>query len=80
MEIEKYIHNSLLKIRVKPNCSKSEIKDYDENRNTLLVDIAAPPEKNKANIEVVKFFSKLLKKKVKIKKGLKNREKVLLIG
>jgi hypothetical protein len=40
----------------------------------------AIPDKNKANIEIVKFFSKLLKKKVEIKKGMKSRNKVLVVS
>ena len=37
------------------------------------------PDKDKANKELVKFFSKLLKKKVEIIRGARGREKVLLI-
>jgi len=41
------------------------------------VNIKAKAEQNKANIEIIKFFSKLLKKRVRIIKGLKSREKIL---
>ena len=37
------------------------------------------PEDNKANIEVIKFLSKSLKKKVKIVSGLKSKEKMIEI-
>lgn len=77
MNIENYIKNNSLRIIVKPNASKSEILGYDESRQAVKAAIAAPPDKGKANKEVIKFFSKLLKRKVEIKSGLKSREKVL---
>ncbi|MFC2134533.1 DUF167 domain-containing protein [Bacteroidota bacterium] len=78
MTVDDYIENSCLKIHVKPNSNKTQIKGYDDNKG-LLVDVAASADKNKANVEVVKFFSKLLKKKVEIKKGMRNKDKLLLI-
>ncbi len=67
----------ILRIKVTPNSKKTEIKG--EKDGLLLVNIAAPPEKNKANLEVIKFFSKKYKQEVKIKKGLTSREKTLVI-
>lgn len=75
--IQQYITNNKLAIIVKPNSRKSEIIGFDENKQMLKVAIAAPPENNKANKEVIKFFHKLTKKKVEIVIGLKRREKVL---
>lgn len=79
MDINKYIHNNYLKIIVKPNSSKTDIIKYDLERDALIVSVHAKPEDNKANIEIIKFFSKKLKKKIVIKSGLKFREKLLLI-
>ena len=79
MEFEKYINNNYLKILVKPNSSKTEIIEWDYTKKALKVNVHAKPENNEANIEVVKFFSKLLKRKVIIKSGLKSKEKLLLI-
>ncbi len=79
MNIEKYIKNNSLKILVKPNAKKNEILGYDENRKALKVAIAAHAEKGKANMEVIKFFSKLLRKPVKIKSGLTSKEKLIKI-
>jgi len=79
MNIENFISNNTLKISVKPNSSKTEIVNLDENNKIIKVNIKAPADKNKANLEIIKFFSKLLKKKVIIKKGLKSREKTLEI-
>ncbi len=76
MNIDKYISNNSLKIIVKPNSSKTEITGFDNGR--IKVNVKAPAKKNKANIEVIKYFSKLLKKKVKIK-GLSSKEKLLVL-
>jgi uncharacterized protein (TIGR00251 family) len=78
-DVEKYIKNSYLLILVKPNSPKTEIIGWDDDRKVLRVNIHGKPEDNEANIEVIKFFSKLLKKKVTIKSGLKSREKLLYI-
>ena len=80
MNPEKYIKNNSLRIIVKPNANKSEILGYDESRQAGKVAIAAPPDKGKANKEVIKFFSKLLKRKIEIKSGLKSREKILVFS
>ena len=79
MNLENYISNNTLKIIVKPNSNKTEIINFDENNKIIKVNVKAPADKNKANLEIIKFFSKLLKKKVIIKKGLKSKEKILEI-
>ena len=79
MDISQCIKNSRLKIIVRPNSPESEIKSYDSEKNALKVNIKAAPESGKANLEVVKFFSKLLKKKVEIMTGFKSKEKTLKI-
>jgi len=77
--IEKYIIDDKLKVLIKPNSSKNSILDFDINKKALRISIKAVPEKGKANAELIKFISKLLKKKVEIVKGLKSREKILRI-
>jgi len=79
MDVSKFILNNSISIIVRPNASKNEILAYDEAKKALRVAIAAVPDKNKANKEIIKFFSKLLGKKVVIKKGLRSRNKVLEI-
>jgi len=73
------IKEKIFKIIVKPNASKNEVLGYDDVRKAYLVSIKAKPEQNKANIEIIKFFSKVLKKKVKIIKGLKGKEKTIKV-
>ncbi len=71
------IKDGLLKVIVKPNskCNKIYVKD-----GKVRVDVKAVADKDKANKELVKFVSKELGRKVRIKKGLRSREKVLRIG
>ena len=66
-----------VKFIVKANSSKNEVVGYDSDKNAWKVNIKAKAEDNKANLEIVKFFTKLSKKKVKIKSGLTSREKLL---
>ena len=73
------IDDAVFKIIVKPNSPANKIVSIDENRNAFRVNIAAPADKDKANREVIKFFSKLLKKKVEIVKGLRSKEKMLRV-
>ena len=66
-----------LHVRVKPNAKKTEITQ--KNEKVWTVSVAAPPDKDKANKELVRFLSKVLKKKVRIKSGLRSREKTLVL-
>ncbi len=79
MNVKDYINNNLLSVLVKPDSKKTEILNYDSAKKSLIVSVAAPADKNKANIELIRFFSKLLKAKVNIKSGLKSRQKILRI-
>ena len=64
-------------IIVKSRSPKSRVVGFDERRDAYLVDVHAPPEDNKANIEVVKLFTKLLRKKITILSGMTSKKKVL---
>jgi len=79
MQIQDYIKNNSLAIIAKPNSPKTEIIRWDNEKQALRVNVRSKPENNKANIELIKFFSKLLKKRIEIIKGFKNREKLLRI-
>lgn len=46
-----------LKIKVRPGAVKNEIKSRLDD-DTLKIDIAAPPERGKANVELTKFLAK----------------------
>jgi uncharacterized protein (TIGR00251 family) len=68
----------MIKVIVKPNSDNAEIK-FDEKENTYYVSLKSPPDKNKANKELVKLLSKYFKKRVLIKTGLKSKIKYIEI-
>ena len=67
------------KIIVKPNAKENKVECFDKERNAYRISIRAKPQDNKAHIEVIKFLSKKLKKKVTVISGLKSREKIIEI-
>lgn len=76
----KNIREDNVKVILKPNSSKNKIVKFDSERNAYIVEIKAPAHNNKANIGLVKFLSRFLKKDVKIIRGFKSREKILKIS
>lgn len=73
------IREKTFKIIVRANAGSNEITGFDDSRKAYRINIAAKAEDNKANIEIIKFFRKELKKDVKIVSGLKRREKIIKI-
>ena len=74
MNIKKHIQNNLIELKVIPNSSKDELVE-----NPLKLYIKAVPDKNKANISIIKFFKKEFNLNIEIKSGLKSRKKVLKV-
>ncbi|HLC61956.1 MAG TPA: DUF167 domain-containing protein [Candidatus Nanoarchaeia archaeon] len=68
------------KVIVKPNSKENKIIEFNNESNTYKIQIKAKPEDNKANIELIKFLSKELKKKVRITSGFKSKEKIVEIA
>ncbi len=64
---------------VKPNSKENKIIEFNKENNIYRINIKAKPKDNKANIELIKFLSKSLKKKVSIFSGFKSREKAVEI-
>lgn len=79
MNLEEYVIDNKFKVIVKANSRKNEIIGYDEIKKGVKISIKEPADKNKANKEIIKFISKLLKKQVRIKSGLTSKEKILEI-
>lgn len=78
-KIGEYLAGGKITIFVKPNAPRTEILGWDESRQALRVAVAAPPDKDKANIALVKFLSKALQKKVVLVRGRASREKVVRV-
>ncbi|MFH1283408.1 MAG: DUF167 domain-containing protein [bacterium] len=71
----------IVKVRVIPNSKKSEMAG--RIGHILRIRVAAPPEENKANEELVDFmadFFEVKEKMVKIIRGHKAREKTISIN
>lgn len=67
-------------LKVRPSASRQDIKILDDGR--IKVFLKSPPEKNKANRELIKFLSKILsvrRSDIKIDSGEKSRKKKLII-
>lgn len=79
ISLSDYVKNNRLSVIVKPNSKKTEILGYDEAKKAVKIAIAALPQDNKANKELIRFVSKQLKKKVLVEKGLTSKEKILII-
>lgn len=80
MDIWEYISDGRLAVVVKVNAPKTKITGYDNIKKAVKLDVHATPEKGKANAEIAKFFSRLLKKKVEIVSGKTSKKKVLRVS
>lgn len=72
--------NRLLQVKVHPGAGRNEIVGF--NGDVLQVKIAAPPDKGKANRELIDFFSRWLdikKSSITIVKGETGRNKFIAI-
>jgi uncharacterized protein (TIGR00251 family) len=67
----------MTKVIVKPDSPKNKIVSFEDD--TYKIEIKAPAEKNKANIELIKFLSKKLDKDVKIISGFNSKKKIIKI-
>jgi len=76
IDLKKYIKDGCLNLRVTPHSSRTELV---EEEGKLKLYLQAVPDKNKANLELIKFFKKELGLKVEIKSGMKSRDKILRI-
>jgi uncharacterized protein (TIGR00251 family) len=77
--LAEYIKDNKLQVHIIPNSSKNEIAGWDNEKKELKIRINAPPDKNKANIELIKFLKRELKCQVEIIKGFKSRNKIILV-
>jgi len=71
------LQNGFLSVIVKPNSPKTKIIKWDDSKQSLRIAIAAPPDKDKANRELIKFLETKTNKKFRITRGSKQREKRL---
>ena len=67
--------NIVISVTVKTNQPKQNIQ-FKENK--IYVYLKSTPQNNKANIELVKIFTKVLKRPVTLKTGQKSKTKKLV--
>ena len=67
-----------IEIKVKPNSKKTEITAIKDE--VYHINIKAPAEDNKANIELIKFLKKFFKKQPKILSGLTSKKKLIKLS
>ena len=70
----------IIKVKVKPNAKKNEVKQIDKDYYEIRVTVV--PEKGKANKKVIELLSKTLKvpkSKIVLKRGETSREKIFEI-
>ena len=76
--------NSTIRLKVKPGARQNSIDGFIEidSYNYLKISIKQPPEKGKANDEVINFLSSLIKvpkSKIQIASGKKAQYKIIKI-
>ena len=79
--IKEYKDGSMIRVYVTPKSNKTEIKGEREER--LWLRIASVPEGGKANKEVIKLMSKVLKiasSKIEIESGKTSRRKSIYVS
>ena len=73
--------NIYLRVKVRPNARQNEIKE-EMTDGTLKIDVAAVPERGKANQELIKFLARELrikKENIRIISGAADHLKLLKI-
>ena len=71
------IKEPTFKVIVKPKSKDDSIIGFDAEKNAYLIHLKAEPRDNKAIIALIKFLSRELHKKVRIKSGFTGKEKVI---
>ncbi len=73
-----------LRLKARPNASQTKITEImnSEDGQTVKIDVAAVPEKNKANKEIIKFLAKefkVPKSDIKLISGMTEKVKLIKI-
>jgi uncharacterized protein (TIGR00251 family) len=76
-DISGFIKDSRLRVVVKPNARLTGIISWDDAFATLRIAVAAVPDKDKANVELLKFLKRLTGRKCVIESGSKSRDKLI---
>ena len=80
MRLSDYIKSGTLSVHAKPNSPKTEIIGWDESKHALKIAVAAVPDKDRANIELLKFLKKETGMKPELVSGNKSRDKKIRLS
>ncbi|MBI2105224.1 DUF167 domain-containing protein [Candidatus Woesearchaeota archaeon] len=64
-------------IKLKVKTKQKETKIISQSDSEIVLAVKSAPEKNKANLEVIKFLSKHFGFRIKIISGLKSKNKII---
>ena len=78
-DISEFVKSGTLRVHARPGKKKTAVTGFDSGRKALIVDVGAPAEGEKANVELVKFISRKLKRPVVMKSGFASKDKLLLV-
>ena len=67
----------IIQVTVRTNAPETKITKQEGDQWRM--DVHAQPENNKANLEIIKFLTKVCEKDVKILKGFTSRKKTVLL-
>jgi uncharacterized protein (TIGR00251 family) len=80
MRVSDYVKSGILSVHAKPNSPKTEILGWDESKHALKIAVAAVPDKDRANIELLKFLKKETGMKCELVSGARSREKLVRLS
>ena len=80
MKVPDYIKSGTLSVHAKPNSPRTEVIGWDESKQALKIAVAAVPDKDRANIELLKFLKKETGMKCELVSGARSRDKLVRLS
>ncbi len=76
---QRHPEGTLIRVRVNPDAEETRVKDVDEWRGALEIDVSEPPVKGRANRELLRYLRERLDADVELVSGERSREKQVLV-
>lgn len=76
MEVQETTEGLIIPVRVRPGSGRFAMKDGEAG---LVVELSGPAREGRANQELVKELSRILRCEVRIVSGLRSRRKIILL-